>query len=133
LVPEPDRAAREIRRILRPGGRLAVAVWGPRERNPWLGIVFDAVGARLGAPVPPPGVPGPFSLDDPDRLARLLSGAGLADVHVGELPTPLRARSLGVVDEDVCSRRASGEQGRIAARRGRAGASHARAGGDPPV
>ena len=37
LVPDPARAAREIRRVLRPGGRVAVAVWGPRERNPWLG------------------------------------------------------------------------------------------------
>jgi SAM-dependent methyltransferase len=91
---DPGRAAREIRRVLRPGGRVALAVWGPRERNPWLGVVLDAVSAQTGAPVPPPGVPGPFSLSDAGRLARLLRDADLADVAVGELSVPLRAESF---------------------------------------
>jgi SAM-dependent methyltransferase len=94
LVPDPGRAAREISRVLRPGGRAAVAVWGPRERNPWLAIVFDAVSAELGAPVPPPGVPGPFSLDDAGAFARVLAEAGLTDVQVGEVSTPYRAASF---------------------------------------
>ena len=91
---EPARAVGEIRRVLRPGGRVALAVWGPRERNPWLGLVMDVVSAHIGAPVPPPGIPGPFALGDPDELRRLLDGAGLADVRVGELAVPLRAASF---------------------------------------
>ena len=58
---------REIRRVLRPGGRVALAVWGPRDRNPWLGVVFDAVSAQIGAPVPPPGVPGRSRSQTPTR------------------------------------------------------------------
>jgi ubiquinone/menaquinone biosynthesis C-methylase UbiE len=94
FAAEPARAAAEIRRILRPGGRVALTVWGPRDRNPWLGVVFDAVTAQLGRPVPPPGVPGPFSLSDADALASLLADAGLVDVEVRELDVPLRAGSF---------------------------------------
>ena len=94
LVPDPATAVRECHRILRPGGRAVFAVWGPRERNPWLGILFDAVTAETGMPVPPPGIPGPFSLEGPGALGELLVGAGFADVAVREIPSPVHASSV---------------------------------------
>jgi SAM-dependent methyltransferase len=88
------RALGEIRRVLRPGGRAAISVWGPRARNPWLGLVLDAVGEQLGRPVPPPGIPGPFALEDAAALRSLLADAGLSDVALSEQSVPLRSPSF---------------------------------------
>ena len=97
-----DRAGARRRRgaaVLRPGGRVAVAVWGPRERNPWLGVMLDAVGEQLGETLPPPGMPGPFALYDAEGLRTLLADAGLDGVAVGGARgAAARAVARGVVE-----------------------------------
>jgi SAM-dependent methyltransferase len=94
LVPDHQGAATEIRRVMRPGGRAVVSVWGPREQNPWLGAMLDAVGAQLGGTFPPPGVPGPFALDSRDKLLAVLSRAGFHDIEIGEVDVPWTGASF---------------------------------------
>jgi len=94
FVPDPAAAARELHRVLRPGGRVALTVWGPPADNPWLALILEAVSAQLGRPVPPPGIPGPFSLADADDLADLLRDGGLSDVSVRAVAAPMRASSF---------------------------------------
>lgn len=91
---DPIRAVDEIHRVLRPHGRLAIAVWGPQRDNPWLGLVFEAVTAVVGIPVPPPGLPGPFALSDASSLARLLRHGGFADVSIERIDTSLTSPSF---------------------------------------
>jgi enediyne biosynthesis protein CalE5 len=91
---DPRQAAREIARVLRPGGRVAVAVWGPRPENPWLGIVLDSVGEHLGVTLPPPGTPGPFSLSDGDELAAVLRDGGLVDVRTDRVAVPYEGATV---------------------------------------
>lgn len=90
---EPQRAVREIKRVLQPQGRLAISVWGPKSENPWLGLVFDAVSAETGFSIPPPGSPGPFSLADPVQVEALFASA-FADVTVERVDAPLRSPSF---------------------------------------
>jgi SAM-dependent methyltransferase len=82
FAPDPGASLQEMRRVLRPGGRVAVAVWAEPERNPWATIPTRAL-IELGHAEPPdPNAPGMFVLGDAERLRDLLEGAGFLDVVV---------------------------------------------------
>jgi SAM-dependent methyltransferase len=85
LMADPAAALRETRRVLRPLGRVALAVWGPPANNPWVTIAGEEVRRRAGAPEPEPGAPGMFALAAPGRIDEELAGAGFTDIRVEAL------------------------------------------------
>ena len=131
LARDPPRPA--------PGGRLALAVWGALERNPFFGIVGMSLGRRGHLPPPePPPAPGPFSMASAERTAALLEGAGFSEVRTEEVPVrlvaagrrrvpepgrrhrrPARARAAGAA-RGRARRDQGGRRGRVRALRGRA-------------
>jgi ubiquinone/menaquinone biosynthesis C-methylase UbiE len=77
LMPDPAAAFAETRRVLRPAGRVALAVWGAMEHNPWIAIAGISLGQRGHiSPPPPPPAPGPFSMASAERVEGLLRDAG---------------------------------------------------------
>jgi SAM-dependent methyltransferase len=83
--PDGEGAAARIRGFLEPGGRMAIASWGPPERVPMLSIPMRTALQRLDVPPPPPGTPGPLSRPTPDALGGLLAGGGFSDIETEEL------------------------------------------------
>jgi SAM-dependent methyltransferase len=85
LVADPSAALAETRRVLRPGGRLALAVWDSAPQNPWALVPALELIERGVTTPPAPGTPGPFALGDSERVRQLLEQAGFTEIEVQAL------------------------------------------------
>jgi SAM-dependent methyltransferase len=101
---DPTAAFINIRRSLRPNGRLAFVCWRALEENPLDILPLEAASAHLPPqPAHDPDAPGPFAFANPDRVRGILERAGF-----GEIDITAHDEQVGSGDLDamlaVCSR-----------------------------
>ena len=88
---DPAAAVWQLARVSRPGGQVAIGVWGDPGR-----CQTEALFARLRSLAPPPpGTAAPLAVSDPGMVENLLEKAGLTIVGGGEAPV-----SFGYADHD---------------------------------
>ncbi len=79
---DPYSAFANLRRMLRKGGRLDIAVWAPIADNPWQREVMAVIKQYIELPAPEPRAPGPFALADRDYLTDLLQSASFSSIEI---------------------------------------------------
>ena len=85
---DPVAAFANIRRALRPAGRLVMMVWQAHERNEWDVAIHQSLAAE-GPIALASGGPDPFSLADPPTVTEILEAAGFADVTFTDVHEPV--------------------------------------------
>ena len=91
--PDQQGALAEMRRVLRPGGRVSAVVYSTPENNRFFSVPVGIIRRRAELGPPLPGQPGPFSLGGEGILAAAYEQAGFRDVQVRTVPSPLRMTS----------------------------------------
>ena len=86
---DPVAAFTNLRRALRSGGRIALLTWQSVAENEWMTAFRAALAVGRDLPTPPPEVPSPFALADPDRVRAILRSAGFVDVTFEGLREPM--------------------------------------------
>jgi len=85
LMADPAAALGETRRVLRPGGRVALAVWASVAENPWSALPAAELIERGLLARPAQGTPSPFALGDEQRVRGLLEQAGFTEIEVSSV------------------------------------------------
>jgi SAM-dependent methyltransferase len=90
LLADPETSLRETRRVLRRGGRVALAAWTAGNENPWMTSITTTLVEQGHAEKPSPDEPGPMAFAEPGTIERLLEEAGFEDILVEPLEFTFR-------------------------------------------
>lgn len=85
FFPDMLLAAKEIARVLKPGGRVATSVWNVPDKNFWVTAIMGTISRNMELPAPQPGAPGMFRCAKEGLIAGIFEQAGLKNISVKEV------------------------------------------------
>ncbi len=88
--PDRQRALAGIRKVLRPGGRIAAIVYTTADRNAFFSLPVSIIRQHAKLPPPAPSQPGPFCLGDPTIIEAAFTEAGFHAITIETVVAPLR-------------------------------------------
>ena len=89
FFPEQAEAMQEMKRALKPGGRIGIAVWTGMDQNPLFHIYLTALNAIEAPDEIVKMVPAPFSFGPASKLTELFQQAGFSDLTISTESLPL--------------------------------------------
>jgi ubiquinone/menaquinone biosynthesis C-methylase UbiE len=96
FFPDMLMAAKEMVRVLKPGGRIATAVWSGPENNFWITAMMGTISRNMELLPPPPGSPGMFRCAKDGLMADIFREAGLKNISQKEVGGKLNAGTADI-------------------------------------
>ena len=96
FFPDMLLAAKEMVRVLKPGGRIATSVWSIPEKNYWVTAIMGAISKNMELPAPSPGAPGMFRCAKDGFMSNLFRQAGLKNISEKEVMGKLNCKTTDV-------------------------------------
>jgi len=96
FFPDMLLAAKEMIRVLKPGGRIATSVWGIPEKNYWVTAIMGTISKNMDLPAPPPGAPGIFRCAKDGFMSNLFHQAGLKNISEKEVIGKMNCKTTDV-------------------------------------
>ncbi|GAB2813543.1 class I SAM-dependent methyltransferase [Ferruginibacter profundus] len=96
FFPDMQLAAKEMARVLKPGGRVATSVWNVPDKNFWVTAMMGTIAKNMEMAPPPPGAPGMFRCSKPGMMKSIFENAGFDNIQEEEVAATLNAGTAEV-------------------------------------